>query len=66
MCFFKKMSGAKQGYAQSPSLFVIAMDYILQQSSGSEVKISSQQISDLNFANGIVLLKEAKQHQSHR
>ncbi|XP_065565736.1 putative ankyrin repeat protein RF_0381 [Artemia franciscana] len=55
--FFKIMSGVKQG---SPFLFVIVMDYILRQSSGIGVKISSRQISDLDFADDVFLLEEAK------
>ena len=59
--FFKIMSGVKQGCVLSPFLFVIVMDYILRQSSGCGVKISSRQISDLDFADDVVLLEEAKQ-----
>ena len=44
----------------SPFLFVIVMDYILRQSSGIGVKISSRQISDLDFADDVFLLEEAK------
>ena len=54
--FFKIMSGVKQGCVLSPFLFVIVMDYILWQSSGCGVKISSQQISDMDFADDVVLL----------
>ena len=58
--FFKIMSGVKQGCVLSPFLFVIVMDYILRQSSGIGVKISSRLISDLDFADDVVLLEEAK------
>ena len=58
--FFKIMSGVKQGCVLKPFLFVIVMDYILRQSSGIGVKISSRQISDLDFTDDVVLLEEAK------
>jgi len=46
MRFFKIMSGVKQGCVLSQSLFVIVMDYILLQSSGIGMKISSRPISE--------------------
>lgn len=59
--FFTIMSGVKQGCVLSLFLFEIIMDYLLRQSSGCGVKISSRQISDLDFADDVVLLEEAKQ-----
>ena len=58
--FFKMMSSVKKGCVLSPYLFVIEMYYILRPSSDIRVKISSWQISDLNFADEFVLLEEAK------
>ena len=60
MRFFKKMSGVKQGCVLSLFRFVIVMDCILRQSSDIGVKITSRQISDLDFADDVVLLEEAK------
>ena len=58
--FFKIISGVRQGCVLSPFMFVIVMDYILRQSSASGVKICSQQISDLDVSDDVVLLKEPK------
>ena len=55
------MAGVKPGRLLSPFLFEIIMDYVLRQSSGSGVKIISRQISDLDFADDVVFLEEAKQ-----
>ena len=49
--FFKIISGVKKGCVLSPFLFVIVMDYILRESSGCGVKISSQKIFNRDFAD---------------
>ena len=59
--FFRIMSSIKKGYVLSPFLFVMIMDYVLQKSSGSTVKISSRQIWDLDFEDDVILLEETKQ-----
>ena len=55
------MLSVKQGCVLPLFLFVIIMDNVLRQSSGSGGKISSRQISDLDFTDDIVLLGKAKQ-----
>jgi len=37
------------------------MDYILRQVSGFGLKVSGQQLTDLDFADNVVLLEETKQ-----
>jgi hypothetical protein len=37
------------------------MDFVLRQTSGFSVKVSGQQFTDLDFADDVVLLEEAKQ-----
>ena len=43
------------------ALPTIVVHYVLRQSSGSGVKIGSRQISDLDFADDVVLLEEANE-----
>ena len=54
------MTGVKQGCALSSPLFVIAMDYVLRQSTDYGVNVKSKQLADLDFAVDIVLLEDAE------
>ena len=54
------MTGVKQGCVLSPLLFTIIMDYVLSQSTGYGVNVNSKQLADLDFADDIVLLEDAK------
>ena len=58
--YFKIMTGVKQGCVLSPLLFTIVMDYVLRQSTGYGVNVNSKQLADLDFADDIVLLEDAK------
>jgi len=59
--YFRIMTGMKQGYALSPLLFMLFIDYILRTWNKPGIHLDNKKLGDVDFPYDVRLLESCKQ-----